>query len=157
MSVWVQNLSELRAYEKCLIMYLATDLNWGHLTGVLEGNHSSIWSYFLVIDWDTCPNSFRRQRSFDSGYVFRDQQLFPKKTPKVHLYPSLTFTLSSILRQVDWKGFELICREKRSDCLRSFFTQYFCLRSIAWNIFGSERWKKRRKLNSPSFYRPLIR
>ena len=72
-----------------------------------------------------------RQLSFDSGYVFRDQPLFPKKTPKVRLYPSLTSTLSSILRPLDQKEFEVIRREKRSDCLRSYFTQCFCLRSIA--------------------------
>ena len=89
MSVWVQKLSELRAYEKCLIMYLAIDLNWGHLIGVLEGNPSSIRSYFSDIDCITDPKSFRRDLSFDSGYVFRDQQLFPKKTPKVRLYPTL--------------------------------------------------------------------
>ena len=98
MSVWVQKLSELRAYEKCLIMCLAIDLNWGHLVGVLEGNHSSIRSYFSEIDWDTRPDFFWGQLSFDSGYMFRDQKLFPKKTPKVRLYPSLTSTLSSILR-----------------------------------------------------------
>ena len=92
MSVWVQNLSEIWAYEKCLIMYLAIDLNLGYLVGVLEGNPSSIQSYFYEIDCDTVPKSFWRQLSFDSGYVFRDQKLFPKKTPKVHLYPTVRLT-----------------------------------------------------------------
>ena len=151
MSVWVQKLSEVKAYENCLIMYFTIDLNWGHLVGVFEGNPSSIRLYFSDINCNTDPKSFRRHLSFDSGYVFRDQQLFPKKTPKVHLYPSLTSTLSSILRQVDRKGFELIRREKRSDCLRSFFTQCFCLRSIAWNNFWERTLEKKTQIKSPQF------
>ena len=156
MSVWVQKLSELRAYEKYLIMYLALDLNWGHLVGVLEGNPLSIQSYFSEIDCNTCPESFWRQFSFDRGYVFCDQKTFPKKTPKVRLYPSLTSTLSSILRPLDRKGVELICRKKRSDCLRNYFTQCFCLRSVASNKFWERTLKKRHELNLPSIHRSLI-
>ena len=132
-------------------MYLAIDLNWGHLVGVLEGNPSSILSYFAEVDCDTYPKSFRRHLSFDSGYVFCDQKLFHKKTPKVRVYPSLTFTLGSILRQVDRKGFELIRRKKRSDCLRNFFTQCFCLRSIAWNNFWEQTLKRNTRNKSAQF------
>ena len=78
MSVWVQKMSELRAYEKCLIMFLAIDLNWDHFMGVLEDNPYTMRSYFSIIDCDTYPNSFQRQLSFDTGYVFRHQKLFPK-------------------------------------------------------------------------------
>ena len=78
MSVWVQKLSEIWAYEKCPIMYLAIDLNWGHLMGVPEGNPYTMQSYFSQLDCDTYPHLFRRQPSVDTGYVFRDQHLFPK-------------------------------------------------------------------------------
>ena len=108
MSVWVQKLSEIWAYEKCPLMYLAIDLNWGHLMGAPEDNPYTMWSYFSIIDCNTHPKPFQRQLSFDSGYVFRDQKIFPKKSPKVRLYPSLTSTLNSILTPLNLKGFELI-------------------------------------------------
>ena len=53
-------------------------------------------------------------------------------------------------QMVGRKGFELIRREKRSDCLRSFSTECFCLRSIPWNNFRERTLKKRREL-SPQF------
>ena len=120
---WASESKNWVRYEhiKMSNMYLATDLNWEHLTGLLEGNHLSIWSYISEINWDTCPNSFRRQRSFDSGYVFHGKTIFPKKSPKINLYPNLTCTLSSILSQVDRKGFERTLKKRRELNPPSFY------------------------------------
>ena len=109
------------------------------MEGVSEGNPSSIRSYFWEVDCDTHPDLFRRHLSFDSGYVFRDQHLFHKKTPKVRLYPSLTFTLSSILRQVDRRGFELIRREKDPFASGVFSRNASACEALRERIFGSER------------------
>ena len=73
-----QNVDENEEEGEKEALYLAIDLNWGYLVGVLKGKPSSIGSYFFDIDCDICPNRFRRQLSFDSTYVFRDQNIFPK-------------------------------------------------------------------------------
>ena len=78
MSAWVQKLSEIWADERCQIMCLVIDLNWGHLMGVTEGNPYTMQSYCSQLACNTYAKSFRRQLSVDTGYVFRDQQLFPK-------------------------------------------------------------------------------
>jgi hypothetical protein len=78
MSVWVQKLSEIWAYEKRPLMFFVIDLNWGHLTGVPEGNPYTMQSYYSQLDCDSYPQPFQRQLSVDTGYVFHDQHFFPK-------------------------------------------------------------------------------
>ena len=61
-------------------MYSAMDLNYGHLARAQEDNPYSTQLYFSEIDYNTCPESFRRQLSFDTSYVLRNQKLCTKKT-----------------------------------------------------------------------------
>ena len=131
-------------------------LNYEHLARAWDGNTYSIRLYFLITDYDTDYESSRRQLSFDASYAIHDYTSFHKLTPKVRLYPSLTSTLGSILRPLNRKGFELIRRKKDLIAFGIISRNASACEALREIISWSERWKKRRELNRPSFYRPLI-